>query len=91
MGRRGVHSGSPRCQCLTACVSGAAPPQAEELVRLQDQASGLGQELGAERTRSTGLQEALEQSQQARSTLQEHVYGKESEVSALRQDLKVGP
>uniref|UniRef100_A0A8C5A831 Early endosome antigen 1 n=1 Tax=Gadus morhua TaxID=8049 RepID=A0A8C5A831_GADMO len=86
---RGVHSGSPRCQCLTACVSGAAPPQAEELVRLQDQASGLGQELGAERTRSTGLQEALEQSQQARSTLQEHVYGKESEVSALRQDLKV--
>uniref|UniRef100_A0A8C5CB17 Early endosome antigen 1 n=1 Tax=Gadus morhua TaxID=8049 RepID=A0A8C5CB17_GADMO len=87
--RSGVHSGSPRCQCLTACVSGAAPPQAEELVRLQDQASGLGQELGAERTRSTGLQEALEQSQQARSTLQEHVYGKESEVSALRQDLKV--
>uniref|UniRef100_A0A8C5FPE9 Early endosome antigen 1 n=1 Tax=Gadus morhua TaxID=8049 RepID=A0A8C5FPE9_GADMO len=63
--------------------------KAEELVRLQDQASGLGQELGAERTRSTGLQEALEQSQQARSTLQEHVYGKESEVSALRQDLKV--
>lgn len=51
--------------------------------------SGLSQELGAEKQCSTELQKAFEQCQQARGTLQEDYYGKESEVSALRQDLKV--
>ena len=51
--------------------------------------SGLGQELGAEQKRCAELQRALEQSQQDRNSLQEDYYGKESEVSALRQDLTV--
>ncbi len=52
--------------------------------------SGLGQELASERSRTTELQKASEQSQESFTKLQSDFYGKESEVSALRQDLKVG-
>lgn len=52
--------------------------------------SALGQDLSSERARTTELQEVLEQSQQGLAKLQSEYYGKESELSSLRQDLKVG-
>uniref|UniRef100_A0A8C7N8I3 Early endosome antigen 1 n=1 Tax=Oncorhynchus kisutch TaxID=8019 RepID=A0A8C7N8I3_ONCKI len=55
--------------------------------RLKEQVSGLGQELSSERTRTTELQKALEQSQEGLAKMQSDYYGKESEVSSLRQDL----
>lgn len=51
--------------------------------------SGLGQELSSEKSRTAELQKALEQSQGSLTKLQSDFYGKESEVSALRQDMKV--
>lgn len=64
--------------------------QAEEETKLKAQVSGLGQELASERSRTTELQKASEKSQESLTKLQSDFYGKESEVSALRQDLKVG-
>lgn len=64
--------------------------QAEEESGLRAQVSGLGQELAAEKSQTTALQKALEQSQQSHSKLQSDLYGKESEISALHQDLEVG-
>uniref|UniRef100_A0AAZ3NTT4 Early endosome antigen 1 n=1 Tax=Oncorhynchus tshawytscha TaxID=74940 RepID=A0AAZ3NTT4_ONCTS len=61
--------------------------RAEEEGRLKEQVSGLGQELSSERTRTTELQKALEQSQEGLAKMQSDYYGKESEVSSLRQDL----
>lgn len=52
--------------------------------------SGAGQELASERSRTAELQKTFEQSQESLTKLQSDYYGKESEVSALRQDLKVG-
>lgn len=52
--------------------------------------SALGQELGSERGRTTDLQKGLEQNKESLTTLQSDFYGKESEVSALRQDMRVG-
>ena len=63
--------------------------QAEEEGRLKEQVSGLGQELSFERTRTTELQKALERSQEGLAKMQSDYYGKESEVSSLRQDLAV--
>lgn len=51
--------------------------------------SALSEELASEKCRTTELQKALEQSQESESKLQSDLYGKESEVSALHQDLKV--
>lgn len=51
--------------------------------------SGLSEELASQKCRTTELQNALEQSQESHSKLQSDLYGKESEVSALHQDLKV--
>uniref|UniRef100_A0A6Q2Z9F1 Early endosome antigen 1 n=1 Tax=Esox lucius TaxID=8010 RepID=A0A6Q2Z9F1_ESOLU len=56
---------------------------------LRERLSGLSQELKAERTRTAELQKVLEQSQEAKAKLQSDFYGKESEVSSLRQDLQV--
>lgn len=64
--------------------------QAEEESEFRAQVSGLGQKLAAEKSRTTELQKALEQSQESHTKLQSDLYGKESEVSALHQDLKVG-
>lgn len=64
--------------------------QAEEESTLRAQVSGLSQELASEKSRTTELQKALEQSQESHTKLQSDFYGKESEVSALHQDLKVG-
>lgn len=52
--------------------------------------SGASQELASERSRTAELQKTFEQSQESLTKLQSDYYGKESEVSALRQDLKVG-
>lgn len=51
--------------------------------------SGLSEELASQKCRTTEVQKALEQSQESQSKLQSDLYGKESEVSALHQDLKV--
>lgn len=51
--------------------------------------SALSEELASEKCRTTELQKALEQRQESESKLQSDLYGKESEVSALHQDLKV--
>lgn len=64
--------------------------QAEEESGLRAQVSGLSQELAAEKSQTTELQKALEQSQESHTKLQSDLYGKESEVSALHQDLEVG-
>lgn len=64
--------------------------QAEEESGLRAQVSQLGQELAAEKSQTTELQKALEKSQQSHTKLQSDLYGKESEVSALNQDLEVG-
>lgn len=64
--------------------------QAEEESEFRAQVSGLDQELAAEKSRTMELQKALEQSQESHTKLQSDLYGKESEVSALHQDLKVG-
>uniref|UniRef100_A0A8C3G194 Early endosome antigen 1 n=1 Tax=Cyclopterus lumpus TaxID=8103 RepID=A0A8C3G194_CYCLU len=61
----------------------------ESLFKLRAQVSGLSQKLASENSRTTELQKALEQSQESFTKLQSELYGKESEVSALRQDLKV--
>uniref|UniRef100_A0A8C8IH55 Early endosome antigen 1 n=1 Tax=Oncorhynchus tshawytscha TaxID=74940 RepID=A0A8C8IH55_ONCTS len=68
-------------------LQGAHARKAEEEGRLKEQVSGLGQELSSERTRTTELQKALEQSQEGLAKMQSDYYGKESEVSSLRQDL----
>lgn len=49
----------------------------------------LGHELATEKSQTAELQKALQQSQENLSKLQSDFYGKESEVSSLRQDLKV--
>lgn len=51
--------------------------------------SGLSQELTSEKSRTAELQKALEQSKENITKLQSDIYGKESEASALRQDLRV--
>lgn len=64
--------------------------QTEEESKLGAQLSGLSQELATEKSRTMELQKALEQSQESHTKLQSDLYGKESEVSALHQDLEVG-
>ena len=63
--------------------------QADEESKLRTRVSGLDQELVSEKSRTAELQKALEQSQENLTKLQSDFYGKESEVSAIRQDLKV--
>lgn len=45
--------------------------------------------MASEKCRTAEVQKALEQSQESQRKLQSDLYGKESEVSALHQDLKV--
>lgn len=78
-----VNSWEDRCEPWTCELQG------EEESKLRAQLSGLGQELSSEKSRATELQKALEQSQGSLTKLQSDFYGKESEVSALRQDMKV--
>lgn len=63
--------------------------QAEEESKLRAQVSGLDQELASEKSQKAEVQRALEQSQENLTKLQSDIYGKESEISATRQDLKV--
>lgn len=51
--------------------------------------SELSQEVTSEKSRTAELQKASKQNQEIFAQLQSDFYGKESEVSALRQDLKV--
>ena len=70
--------------CVCVCAL-----QTEEGALLREQVSGLDQELGSEKARAAELQRALEQSQETLASVQSLCYGKESEASALRQDLQV--
>lgn len=63
--------------------------QAEEESKLKAQVAELSQELTSEKSRTAELQKTSAQSQENLNKLQSDFYGKESEVSALRQDLKV--
>lgn len=63
--------------------------QTEEENKLRVQVSGLSQELTSEKNRAAEMQKTVEHSQKNFTKLQSDFYGKESEVSALRQDLKV--
>lgn len=63
--------------------------QAEEESKLKAQMSSMSQELNSEKGQVMELQKSLAQTQESLSKLQSDFYGKESEVSALRQDLKV--
>lgn len=76
------------CLSLSVCVL-VFVFQAEEEGRLREQVAGLTKEMSSEKSRTAELQKALEQSQQGLAKLQADYYGKESEVSATRQDLKV--
>ena len=62
----------------------------EEESKLRAQVSELDHKLASEKSRTTELQMALEQKEESHTQLQSDFYGKESEVSALHQDLKVG-
>lgn len=74
---------------MCVCVFGILL-QAEEENTLRAQVSALGQNLDSEKRQTAELQKALQQSKEGLDKLQSDCYGKESEVSALRQDLKVG-
>uniref|UniRef100_A0A8C4IAV1 Early endosome antigen 1 n=1 Tax=Dicentrarchus labrax TaxID=13489 RepID=A0A8C4IAV1_DICLA len=77
-------------QIISECLYLSLYLQAEEESKLRAQVSGFSQELASEKSRATEVQKALEQSQESLTKLQSDFYGKESEVSAMRQDLKVG-
>lgn len=61
----------------------------EGLTKLKEQMAGVSKELSSEKSRSAEMQKACDITKDSLAKLQSDYYGKESEVSALRQDLKV--
>lgn len=57
--------------------------------KLQQQSTQAAQELAAEKEKISVLQNAYEKNQENLKQLQSDFYGKESELLATRQDLKV--
>lgn len=57
--------------------------------KLQQQSTQAAQELTAEKEKISMLQNTYEKSQESLKQLQSDFYGKESELLATRQDLKV--
>lgn len=57
--------------------------------KLQQQSTQAAQELAAEKEKISVLQNAYEKNQETLKQLQSDFYGKESELLATRQDLKV--
>lgn len=63
--------------------------QTELESKLQQQSTQAAQELAAEKEKMSLLQNTYEKSQENLKQLQSDFYGKESELLATRQDLKV--
>lgn len=59
------------------------------MTKLKEQMTGLSEQLSSEKSRSAELQKTCDSTKASLDKLQSDYYGKESEVSALRQDLKV--
>lgn len=59
------------------------------MTKLKEQMTVLSEQLGSEKSRSAELQKTCDSTKESLAKLQSDYYGKESEVSALRQDLKV--
>ena len=57
--------------------------------KLQQQSTQAAQEVAAEKEKISVLQNAYEKNQETLKQLQSDFYGKESELLATRQDLKV--
>lgn len=63
--------------------------QTEEEARLKEQVTALSKDLNSEKNRCAELQKTSDSTKESLATLQSDYYGKESELSAVRQDLKV--
>lgn len=59
------------------------------MTKLKEQMTVLSEQLSSEKNHSADLQKTCDSSKDSLAKLQSDYYGKESEVSALRQDLKV--
>lgn len=59
------------------------------MTKLKEQVSVLSEQLSSEKNHSAELQKTFDGTKESLDKLQSDYYGKESEVSALRQDLKV--
>lgn len=59
------------------------------MTKLKEQMTLLSEQLSSEKSHSAELQETCDSTKESLTKLQSDYYGKESEVSALRQDLKV--
>lgn len=57
---------------------------------MKEQLATVCHDLTSEKTQHAELQKSLDNTQKTLATLQSDCYGKESEISALQQDLKVG-
>lgn len=64
--------------------------QAEEEAKLKEQVTALSKDLTSETNRCAELQKTSDSTKESLATIQSDYYGKESELSAVRQDLKVG-
>lgn len=63
--------------------------QAEEEAKLNEQVTALSKDLTSETNRCAELQKTSDSTKESLATIQSDYYGKESELSAVRQDLKV--
>ncbi len=63
--------------------------QTEEEAKLKEQVMTLSKDLNSEKNRCAELQKTSDHTKESLATLQSDYYGKESELSAVRQDLKV--
>lgn len=63
--------------------------QTEEEAKLKEQVMTLSKDLNSEKNRCAELQKTGDGTKESLATLQSDYYGKESELSAVRQDLKV--
>ncbi len=63
--------------------------QTEEEAKLKEQVTTLSKDLNSEKNHCAELQKTSDSTKESLATLQSDYYGKESELSAVRQDLKV--
>lgn len=63
--------------------------QAEEEAKLKEQLTALSKDLSSEKNRCAELQKTSDSTKESLAAIQSDYYGKESELSAVRQDLKV--
>lgn len=63
--------------------------QSEEEAKLKEQITAVSKDLSSEKNRCAELQKTSDGTKESLAALQSDYYGKESELSAVRQDLKV--